>query len=55
MEKYKIGKTLGDGTFGQVFEALNIQTGQIVAIKKMKRKSVSWDECINQSEIKTLL
>jgi protein kinase len=36
MEKYKIGKTLGDGTFGTVFLAVNEQTGEQVAIKKMK-------------------
>jgi serine/threonine protein kinase len=33
MEKYKILKTLGDGTFGSVFKAINIKTRNIVAIK----------------------
>ena len=33
MDKYKILKTLGDGTFGSVFKAINIKTRNIVAIK----------------------
>lgn len=36
MEKYKITKTLGDGSFGTVFKAINIQENEVVAIKKMK-------------------
>ncbi len=33
MEKYKIGKVLGDGTFGSVMKAVDTTTGQVVAIK----------------------
>ena len=47
MEKYKIGKILGDGTFGSVLKAVDSTTGIIVAIKKMKNKYYKWDECIN--------
>jgi serine/threonine protein kinase len=43
MEKYKIIKTLGDGAFGTVFKASNINTGEIVAIKKFKQKYKNWD------------
>ena len=38
MERYKILKTLGDGTYGSVVKAINIQTKEEVAIKKMKKK-----------------
>ncbi|CAD8074974.1 unnamed protein product [Paramecium primaurelia] len=55
MDKYKIGKVLGDGTFGSVYKAVDETTGQIVAIKKMKHKYNKWDECINLPEIKSLL
>jgi len=38
MEKYKIGDLLGDGSFGSVYRAVNVNTGQVVAIKKMKKQ-----------------
>lgn len=46
MEKYKVGKVLGDGTFGSVTKAVNTVTGQVVAIKKMKNKYMKWEDCI---------
>ncbi|KAI7993993.1 Cyclin-dependent kinase F-4 [Camellia lanceoleosa] len=51
---YKIIKEVGDGTFGTVWRAINKQTGEVVAIKKMKRKYYSWEECINLREVKSL-
>uniref|UniRef100_A0A5B6ZGX0 cyclin-dependent kinase n=1 Tax=Davidia involucrata TaxID=16924 RepID=A0A5B6ZGX0_DAVIN len=54
MERYKIIKEVGDGTFGSVWRAINKQTGEVVAIKKMKRKYYSWEECINLREVKSL-
>lgn len=54
MEKYKVIKEVGDGTFGTVWRALNRQTGEVVAIKKMKKKYYSWEECINLREVKSL-
>jgi male germ cell-associated kinase len=37
---------MGDGAFGTVYKAQNIKTGEIVAIKKMKQKYSTWNECI---------
>lgn len=54
MERYKIIKQLGDGTYGTVWKAINRQTNEIVAIKKMKRKFYSWQECMNLREVKSL-
>ena len=54
MEKYKIQKTLGDGTYGSVVKAINIQTNEEFAIKKMKKKFYSWEECMALREIKSL-
>lgn len=54
MERYKVIKLLGDGTYGNVWKAVNRQTDEIVAIKKMKRKYYSWDECMNLREVKSL-
>ncbi|KAJ0967986.1 hypothetical protein J5N97_024903 [Dioscorea zingiberensis] len=54
MEGYKVIKEVGDGTFGTVWRALNKQSGEVVAIKKMKKKYYSWEECVNLREVKSL-
>ncbi|KAA3459267.1 serine/threonine-protein kinase MHK-like isoform X5 [Gossypium australe] len=54
MERYKILEELGDGTCGSVFKAFNIETFEIVAVKKMKRKFYFWEECMNLREVKAL-
>lgn len=54
MERYKLMKELGDGTCGCVYKALDIETKEIVAIKKMRRKFYSWEECMNLCEVKSL-
>ena len=54
MEKYKILKKLGDGTFGSVSQAKNNQTGEIVAIKMLKQKFDTWDSCLALQEIRSL-
>ncbi len=45
---------MGDGAFGTVYKASNIKTGEVVAIKKMKQKYSSWNECIELREVKSL-
>ena len=54
MDKYKITKNLGDGTYGSVAMGTNTQNNEVVAIKKMKKKFYSWDECMALREIKAL-
>lgn len=55
MDKYSIVKTIGDGTYGSVLKAMNRRTGEIVAIKKMKKKYYKWNQCIDQKEIQSLI
>ena len=55
MEKYKVIKTLGDGTFGSVVKAINKKTRQVVAIKKMKKRYKKWDQILNLAELKYLM
>ena len=37
MNRYTLTKKLGDGTYGSVVKAVNRQTGEEVAVKKMKK------------------
>ncbi|KAL1290029.1 hypothetical protein AAHE18_20G099500 [Arachis hypogaea] len=54
MERYKLIKEVGDGSFGSVWRAINKQTGEVVAIKIMKKNYYSWEECVNLREVKSL-
>ena len=54
VDRYKIEKFIGDGTFGTVFQGVHLITGDTVAIKKVKRKYTNWDECMKLVEIKAL-
>ena len=38
MDKYKLIKRLGEGTFGIVTKCVNTQTNEIVAIKRIKEE-----------------
>ncbi|EGG20118.1 putative protein serine/threonine kinase [Cavenderia fasciculata] len=54
MDKYKILMKLGDGSFGDVVKAVNRESYEVVAIKRMKKAYKSWEECIQLGEINTL-
>ena len=54
MNRYKTIKPLGDGTYGSVVKAVNRTTGEIVAIKRMKKKFYSWEECMQLREVQSL-
>lgn len=36
LEKYKKLEKLGEGTYGVVYKAINLETGETVAIKKIR-------------------
>ena len=54
MERFRIIKIIGDGTFGSVSKASVQGTNEIVAVKRMKKKFYSWEECLELREIKVL-
>lgn len=54
MNRYTIIGQLGDGSFGSVSKARHAQTGDVVAVKKMKQRFHSWEECLELREIQSL-
>ncbi|XP_050721310.1 serine/threonine-protein kinase MAK-like isoform X2 [Eriocheir sinensis] len=54
MNRYVTLNELGTGTYGSVVLGQRIDTGEKVAIKRMKRKFYSWDEAMNLREVKSL-
>ena len=54
MNKYQILKVIGDGTYGKVYQGINKETNEKVAIKKLKNKMSSWEDCILQNEVRFL-
>ncbi|OXB76558.1 UNVERIFIED_CONTAM: hypothetical protein H355_004764 [Colinus virginianus] len=54
MNRYRTIRQLGDGTYGSVLLGRSIESGELIAIKKMKRKFYSWEECMNLREVKSL-
>ena len=51
MNKYEIIKDIGGGSYGTVYEGINKETNTKVAIKKLKQKIDSWEDCMNQNEV----
>ncbi|KAJ9462275.1 hypothetical protein DIPPA_09810 [Diplonema papillatum] len=54
MNRYKVHNVIGDGAYGLVMKASVNDTGDVVAVKKMKRKFYNWQECMELREIKSL-
>ncbi|XP_796032.4 serine/threonine-protein kinase dyf-5 [Strongylocentrotus purpuratus] len=54
MNQYQVTKQLGDGTYGSVILGCRFDNGEKVAIKKMKKKFYSWNECMELREVKSL-
>ena len=47
-------KVLGDGAFGIVTKCRDKDNNQIVAIKKMKQRYATFEECLQEKEVKSL-
>ena len=54
MDKYELIKILGDGTYGIVYEGRNRETREKVAVKKLKEKFRSLEECLKRKEVRIL-
>ncbi|TPX67841.1 hypothetical protein CcCBS67573_g07356 [Chytriomyces confervae] len=53
-EKFEMIRQLGDGSFGSVLMARNRENNETVAIKRMKKKFKTWEECTQLREVKSL-
>ena len=47
-------EVVGDGTYGTIWKGIYLETGEKVAIKKLKSKIKTWQECIELKEVKAL-
>lgn len=45
---------IGDGTYGSVWKGISKENGETIAVKKLKNKVKSWEECLEMKEIKAL-
>ena len=54
MNRFKHLHVIGEGSFGVVYLAEEQKTKSLVAIKKMKRRYNSWEECMNLREVRSL-
>jgi serine/threonine protein kinase len=54
MKKYRMVEVVGDGTYGTVWKGIFLETGEKVAIKKLKNKIKTWQECVELKEVKAL-
>lgn len=52
--RYRIAEALGDGSFGTVWRGVHCATGEVVAIKRMKRRYGAWEECLALREVQVL-
>ncbi|KAF5806247.1 putative protein-serine/threonine kinase CMGC-RCK family [Helianthus annuus] len=55
MEKYERIMEIGRGSYGVVWKAMNKQTGEVVAIKKLLEEYHTAEECMNLIEVKSLI
>lgn len=55
MNRYKTIKQLGDGTYGTVSLAKDSKSGNLVALKMMKKEYSTWQECVSLREVKSLM
>jgi protein kinase len=54
MDKYQFLETIGDGSYGLVHRAREQATGELVAIKQLRRAFGDWQECLALQEVKSL-
>ncbi|XP_044506705.1 cyclin-dependent kinase F-4-like [Mangifera indica] len=54
MENFQAIQPVGEGAYGEVWKAFDQRSGEVVAIKKLRRSYYSWKDCMNLREVKSL-
>jgi serine/threonine protein kinase len=54
MKRYKELQMIDEGAFGVVTKCRDRETGGIVAVKKMKQRTATFNECLQMKEVKSL-
>ena len=54
MKRFEVLGVLGDGAFGVVSKCRDKESGDIVAIKKLRQRYSTFDECLQEKEVKSL-
>ncbi|KAL3776790.1 hypothetical protein HJC23_011919 [Cyclotella cryptica] len=54
MNRYELLSQIGDGTFGRVMKAKSKESGEVVAIKHIKKKFKTWKACVDLREVQSL-
>lgn len=55
MQKYRLLRKVGEGTFGEVYLAQDTDTSQTVAVKILKKKTNSLQTSLKLREVQALL
>lgn len=55
MDRFKVLKTLGKGSFGVVYQVHDEQTKTVYALKAFKRKFTSWEQAMRNAEVKAMI
>ena len=55
IDRFRILKTLGKGSFGVVYQVADEETKQIYALKTFKRKFTSWEAAMRNAEVKAMI
>lgn len=53
-ERFRKLRLIGKGGFGKVYEAIDMRTGDKIALKEMFGTYTSWEQCCNLTEVKAL-
>jgi len=54
MKRFEEICVIGDGAFGTVYKCRDKETGDIVAVKKIKQRYSNFEECLQLKEVKSL-